>query len=481
MLNRRILLQLAVFVVVSMVCGTVMTVRYMELPDLLFGAGHYRVTVELAESGGLYEGANVTYRGVDVGRVRSVDLSGSGVVAVLSLKSGQEVPSDLDAHVHSQTAIGEQFIELTPRGGSSRPLQDGDVIGVDRTSIPVDVNELLDGINTGLGAIPREDLQVLVDESYIAVNNLGPELSRLVDASATLAIDGYENLDSVIALIEQSGPLMASQIDTSTEIHRWAASMAEVAGQLQANDEAVTSLLQGAPSAFDEVRQLFDRLQPTLPILLANLVSVGKVAVTYQPNLEHILVLLPPLVEVVQGALIANRFNKNPYAGAYLSFNLNLNLPPPCLTGFLPPNQARAASLLDFPDRPDGDLYCRIPQDAMFNVRGARNLPCVTRPGKRAPTVEMCESDDEYLPLNDGYNWKGDPNATVTGQGVPQLRTETPPAALPQTPGVAVAEYDPNTGSYIGPDGKLYTQADLARAGDKEKTWQTMILPPGTN
>ena len=56
-------------------------------------------------------------------------------------------------------------------------------------------------------------------------------------------------------------------------------------------------------------------------------------------------------------------------------------------------------------------MYCRIPQDAPFNVRGARNLPCVTVPGKRAPTVKMCESDENYIPLNDGYNWKGDPNA----------------------------------------------------------------------
>ena len=44
-------------------------------------------------------------------------------------------------------------------------------------------------------------------------------------------------------------------------------------------------MLQNGAAAADEVRQLFDRLQPTLPILLANLVSVGQVAITYQT--EH--------------------------------------------------------------------------------------------------------------------------------------------------------------------------------------------------
>ena len=89
-------------------------------------------------------------------------------------------------------------------------------------------------------------------------------------------------------------------------------------------------------------------------------------------------------------------------------------------------------------------------------MRGARNIPCETRPGKRAPTVKMCESDEHYVPLNDGFNWKGDPNATLSGQDIPQLppgtaathRTRT--AAAP----IAAAKYDPATGTYVGPDGQ---------------------------
>ena len=104
-----------------------------------------------------------------------------------------------------------------------------------------------------------------------------------------------------------------------------------------------------------------------------------------------------------------------------MTFNLNLNLPPPCTTGFLPPSSSGCPPSRTIPDRPAGDVYCRVPQDAPFNVRGARNMPCVTVPGKRAPTAKMCESNENYVPLNDGYNWKGDPNATLSGQAVPQL------------------------------------------------------------
>jgi phospholipid/cholesterol/gamma-HCH transport system substrate-binding protein len=98
----------------------------------------------------------------------------------------------------------------------------------------------------------------------------------------------------------------------------------------------------------------------------------------------------------------------------------------------------------------------------------------------------MCESDEYYVPLNDGYNWKGDPNATLSGQPIPQLPPGTPesaptsstaaPAALP--PPIAIAQYDPNTGTYVGPDGRSYRQTDLARDADQHQSWQDMMLPP---
>jgi phospholipid/cholesterol/gamma-HCH transport system substrate-binding protein len=52
------------------------------------------------------------------------------------------------------------------------------------------------------------------------------------------------------------------------------------------------------------------------------------------------------------------------------------------------------------------------------------------------------------------------------------------PPAPPSAPPIAAAEYDPATGTYVGPDGKVYTQANLARDAEDEPTWQSMLLPP---
>jgi phospholipid/cholesterol/gamma-HCH transport system substrate-binding protein len=480
-LSRKVKVQLAVFAVIAVTATGITAVGYMRLPWLLFGVGHYTVNLQLPEAGNLYPNGNVTYRGTKVGRVTAVYLTDTGVEADLSLNSDVHIPSDLDAHVHSQSAIGEQYVELSPRNGTSPPLRGGDAIPRSRTSVPPDINSLLDAANRGLQAIPHGDLKTVIDESYTALGGLGPEFSRFVKGSTALAIDAQKNIDALTALIDGAGPVLDSQSDTSDAIQVWAAHLAGITGQMRTQDIAVAGLLDKAPPAADEVRQLFERLQPTLPILLANLVSVGQVAVTYQAGIEQLLVLIPQGVAELTGSVVPNYNTKLP--GFNMAFNLNVNVPRTCTTGFLPAQQRRDPSFEDTPDRPAADIYCRIPQDAMYNVRGARNTPCQTRPGKRAPTVKICESDEEYVPLNDGDAWKGDPNATLSGQDIPQLPSGAPPAqgALaepPPVPALAAAEYDPATGTYVGPNGQVFTQADLAQNAPEEKNWQSMLIPP---
>jgi phospholipid/cholesterol/gamma-HCH transport system substrate-binding protein len=478
-LHRRVKIQLAIFTVIALVAMSYMSLHFVKLPAMLFGVGRYSVRMELPQSGGLYNTGNVTYRGSEVGRVESVRLTDTGVEALLSMKSGINIPSDLKAEVHNQSAIGESYVELLPRNGTSAPLKDGDVISAANTSVPPDINNLLSAANTALRAIPHDNLKTVVDESYTAVGGLGPELSRLIVGSSNLAIDARKNLDPLIALIDQSKPVLDSQTHTSDAIAAWASNLATVTTELQSHDAAVAGVIDKGGPAFEEGAKLFERLQPTLPVLLANLTSVGQVALTYQNDIEQLLVVFPMAISAEQAGILANHDTKQAYRGQYLSFNLNLNLPPPCITGFLPPQQQRIPTFEDYPNRPAGDLYCRVPQDSQLNVRGARNVPCETVPGKRSPTVKMCESDDQYVPLNDGYNWKGDPNATFSGQDIPQLPPGSPPSGSPPPP-IAAAQYDPATGTYTGPDGRQYTRSDLAQTAPKDKTWQSMLRPPGS-
>jgi phospholipid/cholesterol/gamma-HCH transport system substrate-binding protein len=486
-LSRPVWTQLATLTAITVISVGVMAFGFVKV-RALFGIGRYTVTVNLPASAGLYPTSVVTYRGTEIGRVKSIETTRDGVQAVLVLDSATPVPSDAAAAVHSRSAVGEQFLELTPSSANAEKLRDGDVIPVGRVQIPADIGSLLDATNRALQAIPPDNLRTVVDEADKAVGGLGPQLSRIVDGSTSLAIEAGKSVDQMGQLIDQSPPVLNSQVQTADSIATWAQRMAAITGQLKAQDAAFAELLTVGGPALEEGRALFDRVAPALPVLLANLVSLGDIAVTYRNDLEQLLVLFPQGTAVMSAIAVADSGVKQAYRGIYLDFNLNLNLPPPCNTGFLPVRQQRSPSDQDYPERPAGELYCRIPQDSDMNVRGVRNIPCEAKPGKRAPTVELCESDEPYIPLNDGLNWKGDPNATLSGQGVPQyapgqdprlLPPEGTGAALPSSGDpspVAVVPYDPATGDYIGPDGKRYTQADLAHP--QNKTWQSMLVAP---
>jgi phospholipid/cholesterol/gamma-HCH transport system substrate-binding protein len=483
-LSKLVKIQLAIFMVVAVVAAGIMIFGYIRVPAL-FGVGQYTVTVQLPRAGGLYATGNVTYRGTEVGRVTDVRLTDTGVDAVLSLRSDVQIPSDLDAQVHSVSGVGEQYVALLPRGGSGPALKNGDVIPLSRSSVPPDINTLLDAANRGLQAIPGDNLKTMVDESYTAFGGLGPEISRIVKGSTNLAIDARANLDPLVSLIDQSQPVLDSQADSSAHIHAWANHLANLTHQLKDNDSSLGGLIQNGGPAADEGRQLFDRLQPGLPTAVSNLVPLAKVGVGYAAGIEQLLVDVPQDIAASMATIVVDESTGHP--GENLDFNLNLNLPPICATGYLPIQQQRVPAAFNgtpdegIPDRPPGDIYCRIPQDSPMYVRGARNFPCQTRPGKRAPTAAMCESDENYVPLNDGLNWKGDPNATLSGQAIPQRPPGSPPApapaAPPPPPPIAAANYDPQTGNYVGSDGTVYDPKDLAKTKEGQ-TWQSMLTSP---
>ena len=87
MLDRLTRLQLSIFAIVTVLTvGAISVVLPASCPPRS-GIGSYNVTANFVAGGGLYENANVTYRGVTVGRVESVGLTDDGVVAHMRLNS----------------------------------------------------------------------------------------------------------------------------------------------------------------------------------------------------------------------------------------------------------------------------------------------------------------------------------------------------------------------------------------------------------
>jgi phospholipid/cholesterol/gamma-HCH transport system substrate-binding protein len=549
MLTRFVRIQLAIFTIVGIVGLFVMVVFYIQAPTLL-GIGKMTITLELPATGNLYRFSNVTYRGVQIGKVTAVGLTPHGAKATLSLDTSPKIPADLQAEVRSISAVGEQYVDLRPRTDSPPYLRDGSVIAVSDTTIPQPIGPVLDQTSKLINSIPKGKLSELLDESFKAFNGAGYDFGSLFDSSAEISAYLNNVADQTRTLTEDTGPLLDTQAQTADSIRLWARSLAGFTGQLAKNDPQFRTLLQKGPGALNEASRLLEQIKPTLPVLLANLTTIGQIGVTYHASIEQVLVLLPPFTAAIQ-SFIGNKAPSGLAAGA---FNLVISDPPACTVGFLPPSQWRAPADTQTVDTPDG-LYCKLPQDSPIGVRGARNYPCMGHPGKRAPTVEICDSDKPFIPLamrqhvfgtypldpnliaqgippDDRVNWnrnrifgpvegtplppgvgpplppvQGGPPAAQMGEvspiaplDDPSNQTGPPPGAAGRAPSVApsafgrnesqpgpsvgpsvaIAQYNPNTGSYVAPDGQVYRQSDLVTtttpgAPRLAKTWKDMF------
>lgn len=517
MLTRFVRIQLTIFTIASVVGVFVMIFGYMQVPTW-FGIGRMTVKLELPGTGGLYSFSNVTYRGVEVGKVSSVDVTADGAEAILRLNTSPKIPADLRAEVRSVSAVGEQYVELRPRTASPPYLHDGSVIAKRDTRVPQRVGPMLNRLSALLNSIPQDKLGALLDESFKAFNGAGYDLGSLLDSAAQISRDAETVGDRTGVLIDDTVPFLDSQAETTDAVRIWARSLAGVSEQLVINDPQLRTLLQTGPGSAQEITRLLEQVKPTLPVLLANLTTIGQIAVTYNASLEQLLVLLPPYVAALRSYAPTN----NPTGIAPGGFAASISDPPVCTVGFLPPSQWRSPADTTTIDTPD-NLYCKLPQDSPISVRGARNYPCMSRPGKRAPTVEICESDQPYQPLAMRQHALGpypfDPN--LVAQGVPlddrvtfsdniftPVEGTPPPAEVPhdpQTPSpspptppaepptaepqssapqaavtsssVATVKYDPLTGQYMAPDGEVYQQTDLVPSSAPD-TWRD-LLPVG--
>lgn len=491
MLTRFVRIQLTIFTIASIVGVIMLGFSYIQVPTLV-GIGRITVTLELLRTGGLYRFSNVTYRGVEVGKVTDVTATREGAKATLSLVTSPKVPADLEAHVRSVSAVGEQYVDLRPRTGGPPYLRDGSVIAMRDTTLPQQVGPMLDRVSALVNSIPKERLSGLLDESFRGVNGAGYDMGSLIDSMSTVSGAIEPVGERARALVADSEPLLNSQADTADAIRTWTRSLANVTEQVTSDDTQVRTLLQTGPAAAQEVARLLDQVKPTLPVLLANLTTIGQIGVTYNASLEQLLVLLPPFVGAVQAALPGN----NPTGIAMGEFRIAVGDPPACTVGYLPPSSWRSPADTTVIDTPDG-LYCKLPQDSPIAVRGARNYPCMRHPGKRAPTVQMCDGDQPFQPLAERQHALGpyplDPN--LVSQGVPPddrvdfgdhifgpvEGTPLPPAAPSSArtdgaqsgPSVAVVQYSPSTGQFVAPDGNAYRQSDLVSPAPK--TWKDLL------
>jgi phospholipid/cholesterol/gamma-HCH transport system substrate-binding protein len=364
MMTRAVKARLIAFGLLSAFGVFYASANYLGFVDHLLGRG-YTVVAHLDDSGGLYEGSEVTYRGVPIGNVGAIEVTPAGVDAQLEIEEGWQVPAGTRAEVHNESAVGEQYIDFQPERQDGPYLQDGDEIALARTTTPLPEEDLLLHVDSLLTSVPRDDLRTVVEELGNAFEGTSPELQKLIDGGTSLIDAADRNLPATTRLIIDSQRVLATQDQQAGNIAILADELADLTGTLRRSDPDLRRVLRDGSGSARQLDDLFRRIGPTMPVMLENLTTLGQVTTVRLPALEQLLVAFP---RVISGGFTGT--TPDGYGHVNVQFAQD---PPVCREGFLPESMWRSPL-----DTTDGVLH--------DEVRCEEPLPIVPRGPEYAPS-----------------------------------------------------------------------------------------------
>lgn len=353
--------RLALFAMLAAVAVGYTGARYARIGDML-GSTSYVVHIQLATSGGIFPGAEVTYRGVPIGRVGEVVPDATGIRVDLKIENGHQVPANALAAVHNRSAVGEQYVDLEPSSDSPPFLHAGDTIPLARTTTPLPAEQLLASLDRFATSVNKNDLSTTISELGTAFVGEGQDLGDILDNTTTFVRGAESHMDATIQLLQNSQTVMRTQVDQSADVRSFTQNLAALTGTLRAHDGQMQTILTGGAELARQLSALATDLQPLLPGLLANLAVLGSIGQTNLAALEEMLVAIP--------------YNVNSTAsgarGGMAQFVLQTATDPAvCQRGYIPPSQWRSTQDLS-PRTPIYTLGCADPN---ANPRGTAHIP----------------------------------------------------------------------------------------------------------
>jgi phospholipid/cholesterol/gamma-HCH transport system substrate-binding protein len=365
-MSRGVRIRLAAFVALSAVGITYITATYLGVVDRVLGRG-LTVTASLPGSGGLFEGSEVTYRGVKIGKVSRMDATEDGVEVRMELEDGTKLPLDSTVHVHNLSAVGEQYLDFQPPDDDGPYAEDGSRFEGDASSLPVDEGDLLIDLDRFVSSVDKESLQKVVKELGLMFAGTGTDLQRLLDGGSQFIAEASEHTDETIALLDNGLTVLRTQQGQKENIRRFAKDLNTLTTVLRRNDGNLRSVLSRTPGAARALDRMLKDLEPTLPVLLGDLVSVGQVLVSELDGIEQLLVTYPAL-------LAAGPTGSTADGWGHVNVQMDYSVPP-CTEGYLPPDDWRSTQ--DLTDKEPADVNCTA--GPPYTMRGHKYVPSARR------------------------------------------------------------------------------------------------------
>lgn len=397
-MTRLVRNQLIAFAIIAVLGVVFVGAKYVHL-DQMMGFGLYQVKIKAKETGNLSKGAEVTYRGVPVGRVGNLDVTPDGVLITLDMSSSKpKVPANAKAVIANRSAIGEQYVDLLPTSDTSPYLHDGSVI--DGAAVPVHVEDLLTSVDHFASSTDLKALSTTITELGKAFDGRRDDLKILVDSLNKFTATGIDNLPQTLALIRSARTVLGTQAEQSPAILQFSDGLDKLTAQLKSNDPDIRRLIGTGTDAASSIQRL---LTESGPALTKDLTNLRVLLLAISPKFYA----LGPVLQMLPLLPLGGSSTAPGDGTTHFGLVLETNNPPACTVGYEGTQRIldqMKAQNPNFDDTRDDFPFntqagCTVPQGSETAVRGGARAD-LADPSVPQPWDDKPKYDPEKLTLN---------------------------------------------------------------------------------
>ncbi|HEY2202886.1 MAG TPA: MCE family protein [Pseudonocardia sp.] len=300
-----------------LVAGTAVAVVLIAVATvlLLSGSSEKRATAVFSQVVGLYPGDQVRVVGVPVGTVDAITPTAHGVRVELRYAADAPVPDGAQAFILAPTLVTSRFVQLSAARAGGPRLPDGAVIGLDRTAVPVEYDELkgqLDELTHALGPTGVNADGSLGRAVSSGARNLagnGPALNRTVAqlAAAVGALsDGREDLFGTVRNLQTAVTALRGADD---QVRGFTTQLGQLSGTLAGSSADLGRALEVVDSSVERIGGFVREHRDRLGADLDGLSSVTR-------NLAHNRQALADILQIAPSAVSNFQNVYDPFSGA---------------------------------------------------------------------------------------------------------------------------------------------------------------------
>ncbi|MCU1498287.1 MAG: MCE-family protein Mce1A [Acidimicrobiales bacterium] len=268
----------------------------------------FRVTSRFARAGqALKPGSDVKYRGVNVGKVRSVKLVDRSAQVVMQLRRDARIPRGTSATVRPKTLFGEKYVELAVvAGGEDGPfVGDGDTVRAAGTG--EEVEQLVDGMDDLLRSVDIDELATLMDEMTKAAQGEGDNVARLIDRGVTATDVFRDTLDAQLRALDSFQRFARQYRDLGPSINAISGNLNELLPTFNAARADYERLLVTLRPFADHLADFIEVNEADFGKLLANGDNIVRVLTARKENISETIYGLSRYMQSLSGSISAEQ------------------------------------------------------------------------------------------------------------------------------------------------------------------------------